>query len=126
MRTDTYGDFEAFADSVRDVDIAMTIQNVTNHRWIMDHAFLPETHVQLGRLGSGNIAEGQSRSTGYILYLPLTDSCAYSANGTTISAGSFLVMEPGSEFCISTKEAHDWCSLFVPTERFVQGSDEKR
>jgi AraC family ethanolamine operon transcriptional activator len=74
--------------------------------------------VQVGRLGSGNIVEGQSWANGTLLYLPLTNACEYAANGEILVRNSFMVMEPGCEICIATKDEHDWCSIFVPNAKF--------
>ena len=67
MQSKSFTDFDAFADSVCDVDAVMMFQNAKCRRWTINHVYLPETHVQLGRLGSGNIVEGQSWSNGYLL-----------------------------------------------------------
>jgi AraC family ethanolamine operon transcriptional activator len=115
METHLFRDFDAFVSSVHDVDCTMLMNNPTHRRWSVSHLNLPEVHVQLGSLGSGNIVEGQSWSSGYLLYLPLTDACAYSANGIVISRGSFMVLEPSCEFLLNTKSEHDWCTVFVPT-----------
>jgi AraC family ethanolamine operon transcriptional activator len=123
MRAHTFRDFDAFANSVRNIDSTMLLQNPRRRRWCISHVFLPGVHVQLGRLGSGNIVEGQSWSNGYLLYLPLTDACAYSANGTVLEKNAFMIVEPGCEFCISTKAEHDWCSIFVPADTFAGGGD---
>jgi hypothetical protein len=121
MGTLVFRDFDAFADSVGDVDARMTLCNAKYRSWSISHVALSGIHVQLGRLGSGNIVEGESWSDGYLFYLPLTDGCAYSANGTTIGDGEFMVLEPGCDFCIATQAEHDWCSIFVPTQLFARG-----
>ena len=118
MQSQTFHDFDSFVDSVRDVDCVMLIQNPQHRFWSIKHINLPEVHFQLGRLGSGNIVEGQSWPSGYLLYMPLTDTCAYSANGTVLDKNSFAILEPGCDFCISTKVDHDWCTVFVPTHLF--------
>jgi hypothetical protein len=123
MQTRTYRDFDAFSSAVRDIDSVMLLQNPKRRNWTISHVNLPEIHVQLGRLGSGNIVEGQSWPDGYLLYLPLTDACAYSANGTVLDKGSFMVLEPGCEFCVSTKDEHDWCSVFVPSLKLARDGD---
>lgn len=123
MQTHSFCDFDDFASSVRNVDSTMTLLNPTHRSWVINHVHLPAIHVQLGRLGSGNIVDGQSWSNGYILYLPLTDTGAYSANGTVIPKDSFTILEPGCAFCVSTKYEHDWCSIFVPTHELVLGGD---
>ena len=119
MKYQCFQDFDAFAGSVRDIDSTMLLQNPTRFSWSIYHVYLPEIHVQLGQLGSGNIAEGQSWSNGYLLYLPLSDTCAYSANGTVLAKNSFMILEPGCDFCISTKAEHDWCSIFVGSDKIA-------
>ena len=114
MQTRQYRDFDAFAEDVRDVDAAMMLQNPKRHSWTISHLELAGLHVQHGQLGSGNIVEGQSWSSGYLLYLPLSDDCEYVGNGATFGKGSFWVLEPGAEFCISTKDQHDWCTILLP------------
>jgi AraC family ethanolamine operon transcriptional activator len=57
-------------------------------------------------------------------YLPLTDGVEYTANGRTLPKNSFAVLEPGCEFCVSTKVAHDWCVAFVPTRLVAAVSDQ--
>jgi AraC family ethanolamine operon transcriptional activator len=123
MRTSHFREFDAFANSVRDVDCKMMLQNPRRHVWSLSAVDLDGIDVQIGRLGSGNIVEGQSWANGYLLYLPLTDACEYSANGEVLPRNSFMILEPGCEFCITTKSEHDWCSIFVPTARFGRGGE---
>ena len=123
MKSQYFRDFDEFANSVRDVESTMMLQNPVRLIWSINHLYLPEIHVQLGRLGSGNIVEGQSWSNGYLLYLPLTGTCEYLANGTVVDKDSFMILEPGCDFCISTKTEHDWCSIFVPTHNLARGSN---
>ena len=123
MKYQCFQDFDAFAGSVRDIDSTMLLQNPTRFSWSIYHVYLPEIHVQLGQLGSGNIAEGQSWSNGYLLYLPLSDTCAYSANGTVLAKNSFMILEPGCDFCISTKAEHDWCSISVGSDKIATTSN---
>jgi AraC family ethanolamine operon transcriptional activator len=126
MHTHCFQDFDAFAGSVRGIDCVMMLQNPRRRAWTISQVELPGVHLQLGRLGSGNIVEGQSFSTGYVLYLPLTDACGYSANGTELDKDSSMICEPGCEFCISTQFEHDWCSIFVPSDKLVGGKNSAR
>jgi len=120
MQSYTFQDFDAFADSIRDVDARMMLHNAKRKIWHIDQVDLNGIDIQLGSLGSGNIVEGQARSDGYLLYLPLTDTCSYAANGIVLDKHSFMVLEPGCEFCISTKTVHNWCSIFVPNAIFAR------
>ena len=115
MRAEDFQDFDEFVESVRGVDCNMMLHNAARHSWQIRAAELAGVLVQLGRLGSGNIVEGQSYSDGYLIYLPLSETCEYLGNGEVIPKDAFLIFEPGSEFRLSTKIEHDWCSIFVPS-----------
>ncbi|MDJ0902714.1 MAG: helix-turn-helix domain-containing protein [Xenococcus sp. MO_188.B8] len=97
----------------------MLLNNLKQNIWSIFQTNISGIDIQLGRLGSGNIVEGQSWSNGFVIYMPLTPQCAYSSNGTVLDKHSFIIMEPGCDFCISTKDEHDWCSIFVPTHQIA-------
>lgn len=118
MRCQYFDDFDAFAESVRGVESKMILRNPKRRIWTLSHVDLPAVQVQLGRLGGGNIAQGELRPDAYLLYMPLTDACEYTANGTVLDKNSFAILEPGCEFCISTKVEHDWCAATVPMYMF--------
>jgi AraC family ethanolamine operon transcriptional activator len=115
MQTTTFTDFDAFAETVTDVDCEMTLLNPRRQRWTIGQIDLPQAHVQWGKEGSGNITEGQSWHSRFLLFLPLSGSCPYSINGSFFERGSALIIEPGSEFCLSSKEEHDWFAFSIPT-----------
>ena len=119
MRSQVFRDFDAFAESIRDIDSKMMLRNPKRRVWRTSSVDLDGIDVQVGRLGSGNIAQGELRSDGYMLYLPLTNAVEYSANGVVLAEKSIAVLEPGCEFCVSTKDEHDWCVAFVPTRLFA-------
>ena len=124
MQYQSFQDFDAFVDSVRDIDCVMLFEKPQHRFWEITHINLPRgIHFQLGRLGSGNIVEGKSFPGGYLLYLPLTDTCAYSANGIVLQKNSFAIMEPGCDFCMSTKVEHDWCTVFIPAQLLDHSGD---
>lgn len=114
MHKRSYDDFDAFAASIRDVDAAMMLNNPVHRSWSIEQANIGDLDFQYGRLGSGNILEGQSWPTGWAFYLPLTPSTPYLANGRTMGHNHILILEPGCEFQLSTVAPHDWCSIFVP------------
>ncbi len=107
--------------SVRDVDSTMMVQNATRHSWKFAAAEVSGIHVQWGSLGSGNITEGQSSGDGHVIYLPLTDTCTQLVNGAPLEKNAFMILEPGSEFCLGIGFEHDWCSIFIPTQVFDLG-----
>jgi AraC family ethanolamine operon transcriptional activator len=117
MRSKSFTDFDAFALSVQDVECRMIMQNPRARVWGLCGVELDGIDVQLGRVGSGNIVDGQSRPDGVLLYSPLSDTCEYSANGIVLPRSAFLILEPGSDFCLNTRVDHDWCAVFIPTHR---------
>ena len=120
MRAQTFDDFDDFAGSIRGVVSKMLLRNATYHCWKLRAVDLNDIVVQVGELGSGNIAQGELRSDRILLYLPLTPKVEYCANGTVLGKASFAVLEPGCEFCISTKVAHNWCAVTLPVDLLVR------
>lgn len=123
MQTEIFHDFDAFAESVKHVESKMLLRQPKDRIWRISSVNLPGIDIQFGQLGSGNIAQAGLEFEGYLLYLPLTDAVEYTANGVVIKNKSFAILEPGCEFCMSTKEAHDWCVAFVPSHLLASGSE---
>ena len=119
MKSRSFNQFDAFADSVRDIDATMMLQNPEHRIWNINQVTIDGFDLQLGELGSGNIVEGQAWANGAILYLPLSEGVEYRANGIALGPNDFMVIWPNREFCISTKYAHDWCSVLVPKDQFL-------
>ena len=107
MRRKEFRDFDAFAESLADIESKMLLRNPTHRIWRSTAVDLDGVGLQVGELGSGNIAQGELRADGYMCYLPLTDGVEYTANGRKLPKNSFAVLEPGCEFCVSTKVAHE-------------------
>ena len=114
MKSLQFNEFDAFAETVSDVDAVMTLQNPEHRVWKINQTVVEGLHIQLGQVGSGNIVEGQSWSDGTLLYLPLSAGVTYRANGVALGPEDFMVLDPSREFCIATKHAHDWCTVLVP------------
>ncbi len=123
MEYKIFQDFEAFVATVRDINSTMMFRNPKDGIWSIGQLELSGIHLQLGRVGSGNIVEGVSRSDGYLLYLPMTKKIEYLANGKEIDVNSMAIFEPGCDFYMATKEEHDWISAFIPTD-FLPPPDE--
>ncbi len=101
----------------------MLIRNPRRSSWGVSHLDLARVHVQEGREGSGNITEGQSRSDGYLLFVPLTHAEAHSANGVALDDVSTAILGPGCDFCLTSSIEHDWCSIFIPTHELDRCCD---
>ena len=114
MRSQVFQDFDAFAESVRGVESKMLLRNPKHRLWSVTGVDLNGIDIQVGRLGSGNIAQGELRPDGFMVYLPLSAGVEYTVNGNVMEKSSFAVLEPSCEFCISTRVEHDWCVAFIP------------
>lgn len=124
MQTKTYHDFDAFAESIRHVDSRMLLRHPKNRTWRISSVDLGRgITVQTGQLGSGNIAAGELQLDGYMFYKPLTDTVEYSVNGIVVEKNSLAILEPGCEFCISTRVAHDWVVAFIPSHILIPGNE---
>ncbi len=123
MKSQYFQDFDEFTSTVRDADTFMMLLNLNCPSWSITHADLPQIHIQIGREGGGNITEGQSRSDGYIIFLPLNHAKAYTLNGIALEQNSFAILEPGSEFCLRCMTEHDWASVFIPTHKLAPGTN---
>lgn len=121
MQAHCYNDFDEFANSIKNVNSKMLLRAPQNRTWKLSSVNLNGINVQTGQLGSGNIAEGELTLDGYMLYLPLTYSVEYSANGNILKNNSLVILEPGCEFCITTKEEHDWYAVFIPSDMLPAG-----
>ena len=123
MQTHCYHDFDAFVESIQHVESKMLLRHPKNRTWSISSVDLNGITVQVGQLGSGNIAAGELLLDGYMLYLPLTDAVEYTANGIVVEKNSLAILEPGCEFCVATREEHDWVVAFVPTHMFTPGDE---
>jgi AraC family ethanolamine operon transcriptional activator len=123
MQTHTFRDFDAFTESIRDVDCGMMLLNPKRRIWNLNHVDLGGIHVQLGRLGSGNITEGRSEIDRFLLYAPLDNDCEHFINGKVITKNAFALLEPGCDFCLSIKPEHAFFSVSVPLDMFACDDD---
>ena len=124
METQVFHEFDAFANSVSGVDSKMLLRDPERRNWTIDRVGLPGIELQIGRLGSGNIACGQTHAECCMFYLPLTAGIEYRGNGNIIERDTFFVLYPNAEFCITTRESHDWLAVTIPIEPLAEDCKE--
>lgn len=127
MNRQSFTEFEAFTESVRDADLRMRMSALEVSRWTLNHLHLGSIHIQVGLEGSGNIAEGSIRPDGWAFYNQ-TSGIWGLANGEQMQANATVVVSPGSEFCFACPDGqHNWYSVFVPTSLLleVRGEEEE-
>ena len=112
-----YNDFDAFSRNVYYINGRMLLKDPQHQAWANSHIELCGLHLQIGSLGSGSIVEGTSSSDGYLVYVPLSKFRQHVANGTVLKDNSILILEPGSDFCLSVRGPHEGCLIYVPKQK---------
>jgi AraC family ethanolamine operon transcriptional activator len=126
IELNAYNDFDAFSKDARFIVAGMLPKDTERSTWTNSHIELGGVHVQIGSLGSGYIIEGRSSPDGYLVYVPLTGAGEHTANGIVLDELSVLVLEPGSDFCLSVGGPHKACSIFVPTGKLTRYRSDQR
>jgi len=119
MDVSIFHDFDEYTASVQDVDHDMALHRMVRRLWRIWHLDIDGVHIQQGCQGSGDITQGQAKTAGYFLYLPLKHAEIQRANGVALDANTIAILEPGCEFCLSSNLDHQWCSVFIPTDQLV-------
>ena len=112
-----YNDFDAFSRNVYYINGRMLLKDPQHQAWANRHIELCGLHLQIGSLGSGSIVEGTSSSDGYLVYVPLSKFRQHVANGIVLKDNSILILEPGSDFCLSVRGPHEGCLIYVPKQK---------
>lgn len=122
QKCQTFEEFEAYTQSVRNVEVDFTLPRLTKRLWQIRHTFLDGLHLQYAYEGGGNIAEGGVEKSGYLLFVPLSE-IEVRANGGVMSRGDVFIGAPNADFRLSCDLAHEWFTLFIPTELLVTGPE---
>lgn len=120
-----YNDFDAFSRNVYYINGRMLLKDPERQAWANSHIELCGLHLQIGTLGSGSIIEGKSSSDGYLVYVPLSKFRQHVANGTVLKDNSILILEPGSDFCLSVRGPHEGCLIYVPKQKLRRLSNHR-
>jgi AraC family ethanolamine operon transcriptional activator len=123
MQSYSFKNFDAFADTVRDADMDMMLCNPKHRNWNIDFVDLGGIHVQVGRMGSGNLVQGQADADKYVLYAPLNADSEHSLNGSVVTKDAVAIIEPGREFYLDIPFAHDWFSVGIPIRMLTGRGD---
>ena len=109
-----FDDFDAFAETIGDVDMRLTLSSLEQVGWSIAQLELPVSlHIQLAIEGCGDVAEGAIQQGGLALFM--MKSCEQSwVNGLELGSGSLMVMPPGSDFHLQIPHAHEWLSVTIP------------
>lgn len=126
MKFQEFNDFDAYVSDIRDADVRCLLNASETRRWLIGHQQFEKLSLQIGIESAGMICEAEARSDGLILFLPLENAQAQSANGQQLDENRVSVFGPGGEFCLGITDAHKWCTLFIPREEILANISESR
>ncbi len=116
MNINRFKEFEAYAAAVIHADLRLMLPRLNEPRWEVATQSVGSIDLQFGKEGSGIIAEGAVHQGGQTLFVPIAG--LQLANGQPLHDQSVLVLDPGAELTIASQEAHDWCSVYLPSDLF--------
>lgn len=116
MNITRFTEFEAYAAAVAHADLRMMLPRLNEPRWEIATQSVGSIDLQFGGEGSGIVAEGAVHPRGQTLFVPIAGQQL--ANGQPLHNQSVLVLDPGAELTIASPEAHDWCSIHLPSDLF--------
>jgi AraC-like DNA-binding protein len=106
-----FTEYDAYAETVRDVSVRMRMCSRQVSKWTMQFAAVGSLAVQNGFEGGGSIAEGVNGSDAWSFYF---QSRPGRANGHDLNEDEVFAVPPGGEFCLVCKPSHEWISVHIP------------
>jgi AraC family ethanolamine operon transcriptional activator len=116
MFTRSFASFEAHAAAVAigNAELRTTLLAKACSPWAMTSLKLPAVSAQWGHAAAANVIEGTVIPGGISLYMPTRNARVVRVNGCRFDAQTVRLQVPGDEFRLSSLDAHDWFTLFVP------------
>lgn len=106
-----FTEYDAYAETVRDVSVRMRMCSRQVSKWTMQFAAVGALAVQNGCEGGGSIAEGVDGRDAWSFY---PQSHPGRANGHDLNEDEVFAVPPGGEFCLVCKPSHEWISVHIP------------
>lgn len=116
MNVNRFNEFEAYASAVAHADLRLMLPRLDKPCWEVATQSVGRIDLQFGKEGSGIIADGAVHSGGKTVFVPLAGLQV--GNGQPLHDHSVLVLNPRAELTVASREAHDWCSVFLPNDLF--------
>jgi AraC family ethanolamine operon transcriptional activator len=112
MHAHTFTDFEEFRASNPQLDGQWLINGRGEFKWRTESLSLGDSFILRGNTSTGLITEGVESSGCYQFYVPL--GSAWRNNGARFKDDAVLMIEPGAEYCVTTKYSEGFHGFFVP------------
>lgn len=106
-----FTEYDAYAETLRDVSVRMRMCSRQVSKWTLQHVNVGNLAVQHGFEGGGSIAEGVNGGDAWSFYFQSRPGCA---NGQVLNVDEVFAAPPGGGFCLVCRPSHDWSSVHVP------------
>jgi AraC family ethanolamine operon transcriptional activator len=113
MHAQIFTDFEEFRASNPQVDGQWLINGKGDFEWRAESLQLGSSLILRGNTSTGLVTEGVEASDCYQFYVPLYG--IWRNNGAAFKNNNeVLMIEPGAEYCLTTKHAEGYHGFFIP------------
>lgn len=116
-----FTEYDAFAQAVQDASVVMRNCSLEERRWTLQYATVGAMRLQRACEGGGTLAEGTTVNDGWVFFHQSRPVCA---NGQSATDNDIFVVPPGSEFCVTSKQAHEWLAIVIPSSLLFQSPAE--
>jgi AraC family ethanolamine operon transcriptional activator len=115
MITQSFDDFDAWADAVSGASLRLVCDTVEERAWTLGVVPLGDVVLQVATEGGGNLCYGMNTHPGPLVFIPLSLASEHVVNAERLDDGSVFLIPRGSDFRIRIRRrAHAWCSLALP------------
>jgi AraC family ethanolamine operon transcriptional activator len=121
MTCSCFTEYKAFTEAVQDASMAMRISSLEEAKWTLQYAAAGALRLQRGYEGGGTIAEGATVTDGWVFFQQSKPVCA---NGQLATENQVFVAPPGGEFCLASKQSHEWLTVVIPASLLFQSPAE--
>ena len=109
-----FEDFDAYAAAIESANCRHYVKKWQSPYFALQHIYLGGILIQHGWENNVGWTEGMMQEDGIGFFFSIDDPDGQWVNGQKIRKNSVVLIEPGSEFCISGSNPNHWCSLFFP------------
>ena len=115
MKRQLFSDFEKFRATNPQLDGQWLLNGGRDWRWSSESLAVGECQILRCYAHTGLVIEGVASNEGFGFYIPFK-SGVWRNNGVGFNADDVTILEPGAEYCETSKTEDGWHCFFVPTQ----------
>jgi len=127
MITQSFDDFDAWADAVSGANLRLVCDAVEERSWTLGMVPLGDVVLQVAMEGGGNLCYGMNTHPGPLVFIPLSLASEHVANTERLDDDSLFLIPRGADFRLRVRRrAHAWCSVALPSTSLAVASGSDR